>query len=81
MDIKSENKKLTDRERTFVAILAAWTVLHVILLIISDGDSKYFWPFDEQPEIKSDYDISEFAVYGLVPWFGFFVHRYLKKNK
>ena len=78
MNIKDEIKKLSDNERLTVAILSGWTILHLILLLISEGNTKYFWPFDEEPILKSDYDFSEFAVYGLVPWAVFLIFLVLK---
>jgi hypothetical protein len=80
MNIKDEIKKLSDKERLSVAILSGWTILHLILLLISEGSTKYFWPFDEEPRLKSDYDFSEFAVYGLVPWAVFLIFWFLKNT-
>ena len=80
MKIQDEIKKLSDKERLIVAILAGWTILHFILLLISDGSTEYFWPFDKDPGIKTDYDFSEFAIYGLVPWAVFIIFWFLKKT-
>ena len=80
MNIKDEIKKLNDKERMVVAILSGWTILHLILLLISHGSTDYFWPFDIKPEIQTDYDFSEFAIYGLVPWVVFLIFMFLKKN-
>lgn len=81
MKLQDEIKKLNDKERKIVAILAGWTILHLILLVISDGSTEYFWPFDKDPGIKTDYDFSEFAVYGLVPWVIFIIYRFLNSSK
>lgn len=78
MNIRSEIKKLNDKQKMIVAILVGWTMLHLILLLISHGSNDYFWPFDKDPKIKTDYDISEFSIYGLLPWVVFFVFRFLK---
>jgi len=80
MNIQDEIKKLSDKERMIVAILAGWTILHLILLLISDGSTQYFWPFDKDPGIKTDYDFSEFCIYGLVPWVVFLIFWFLKKS-
>jgi len=79
MDIKKLINNLTEKERIIVAILFGWTILHLILLSISDGSTKYFWPFDEEPGIKTDYDFSEFAIYGLIPWSIFIIYKFLQK--
>jgi hypothetical protein len=57
----SKNKKL------ILALLISWTFIHLVFLIISNGDKKTFWPFDSQPILDSDYDITEFLVYVLTP--------------
>ena len=81
MKLQDEIKKLNDKERKIVAILSGWTILQLILLVISDGSTQYFWPFDKDPGIKTDYDFSEFAVYGIVPWVIFIIYRFLKSSK
>jgi hypothetical protein len=81
MNLQKEIKKLNEKEKMIVAILVGWTILHLILFIISDGSTSYFWPFDEEPNIKFDYDFSEFAVYGLVPWIIFVIYRFLNNTK
>lgn len=80
MDIQDKIKKLTDKEKMILAILSGWTILHFILLLISHGNTDYFWPFDKDPELQTDYDFSEFAIYGLVPWGIFLIFLYLKKS-
>jgi hypothetical protein len=80
MDIKRETNNLTSKERIIVAVLTGWTLLHFILLQISDGSKTYFWPFDKDPSLKSDYDFSEFTAYGLIPWVVFLVYKLLNKT-
>jgi hypothetical protein len=81
MNLRDEIKKLTEKERKIVAILSGWTILHLILYFISDGSKTYFWPFDKDPGIKTDYDFSEFAVYGLIPWVILIIYRFLMNPK
>jgi len=71
---------LSPKERTLISILFGWSLLHLILFMISKGSRDYFWPFDDEPSLKSDYDFTEFAVYGIVPWVIFGVYRVLNKN-
>jgi len=78
--LQDEIKKLNDNERKIVAILSGWMILHLILLIISDGSTKYFWPFDKNPGINTDYDFSEFSIYGLVPWVIFVLYKFLNNS-
>ena len=59
--METQDKKLNDQERLVVALLAGWTILHVILLSISHGSTSYFWPFDQDPSLRSDYDFSELS--------------------
>ncbi len=80
MKIQKIIDNLTSKEKKIVSILFGWTILHLILLLISDGSKDYFWPFDTEPSIKSDYDFSEFLVYGLVPWVMFFINKFLNKK-
>jgi hypothetical protein len=81
MNLRDEIKKLTEKERKIVAILSGWTILHLILNFISDGSKTYFWPFDKDPGIKTNYDFSEFAVYGLIPWVILIIYRFLMNSK
>ena len=78
--METQDKKLNDQERLVVALLAGWTILHVILLSISHGSTSYFWPFDQDPSLRSDYDFSEFAVYALIPWLIFLIYQWLKSS-
>ena len=80
MNLKDEIKKLTNRERIFVAILSGWTILHLILLFTSHGSTNFFWPFDTEPRIDTDYDFSEFAIYGLIPWIVFIIYKFLNNS-
>jgi hypothetical protein len=81
MDIKKLINNLTEKELIIVAILFGWTIIHLILFMVSDGSTEYFWPFDRDPKIEYDYDFSEFAIYGLVPWIVFVVYKFLIKTK
>jgi len=81
MKLQDEIKKLSEKERKIVAFLSGWTILHLILLVISNGSTEYFWPFDKDPGIKTDYDFSEFSVYGLIPWLIFIIYRFLNNPK
>lgn len=80
MDSKKEIKNLTQKERTIVAILTGWTLLHLVLVFISDGRTRYFWPFDTEPQLRADYDFSEFMVYGIIPWVIFIVYKFLNRQ-
>jgi hypothetical protein len=81
MNLQDEIKKLTEKERKRVAILSGWTILHLILYLISNGSKKNFWPLEETLDIKADYDFSEFVVYGLIPWVILIVYRFLMNSK
>lgn len=81
MNLQDEIKKLNEKEKKIVAVLSGWSILHLILLLISDGSTRDFWPFDEGPVMKYQYDFSEFTVYGLIPWVVFIIYRILNNPK
>lgn len=72
---------LTRAEKLIVAFLVGWTFIHFVLLLISDGRKESFWPFDEQPILSDDYDITEFIVYVFSPIMIFCTYVYLNKTK
>lgn len=80
MDSRTEIQKLTQKEKMIAAVLIGWTLIHLVLLFISDGSTSYFWPLDEKPEVKVDYDFSEFFVYGVIPWVIFIAYRFMNKQ-
>lgn len=59
------------------ALLITWSFLHLFFLVISDGNSKVFWPLDATPRLIKQYDFTEFLVYSILPW----IYYLLKKNK
>ncbi|GAB2567816.1 hypothetical protein [Spirosoma areae] len=52
--------------RKVVGAYILWAFVNLILLLMAEGDSSDFWPFDGFKYIR-DYDMSEFAVYVFGP--------------
>lgn len=71
---------LGKKEKLAVAVLVGWSFIHLIFLLISDGNKRVFWPFDDQPILDADYDITEFLVYVITPILVFATYLFLMKS-
>ena len=71
---------LTQKEKIVIASIVGWTFIHLIFLLISDGNRRVFWPFDHEPILVSDYDKIEFFVYVFTPIIIFSTYLLLTKK-
>ena len=71
---------LTQKEKIVIAFIVGWTFIHLIFLLISDGNKRVFWPFDDEPILVSDYDKIEFFVYVFTPIIIFSTYLLLTKK-
>ncbi|MCG9899551.1 MAG: hypothetical protein MH132_06095 [Hydrotalea sp.] len=80
MNFKSILSKLNKKEKIFISLLAGWTFIHFVFLIYAKGSTSFFWPFDEDPILIADYDLTEFSVYGITPWICLYVYKLLNNK-
>jgi len=73
-------ESLSKKEKMITAIIVGWTFIHFIFLLISDGNKRVFWPFDDEPILVADYDKIEFFIYTLTPILIFATYLSLTKN-
>jgi hypothetical protein len=74
-------ESLSKKEKMITAIIVGWTFIHFIFLLISEGNKRVFWPFDNEPMLISDYDKIEFLVYVITPILIFLIYLLLTKSQ
>ncbi len=66
--------ELTVKRRKIIATYIAWAFVNLIIWLMNPGDPEDLFPFESHSTVR-DYDISEFLIYVIGPFVGYFVHK------